>query len=882
MCPRSHTLLSLGMMLAVAASSSALAAPGDLDPTFGGTGKVITPIGASGDIAASMALRADGKIVLAGQSFNGTNDDFAVARYNSNGSLDTTFAGTGKVTTPIGSLDDRSYSVAVQADGKTVAVGNATIGCTGCQTDFAVVRYNSNGSLDTTFSGDGKVLTPIGTSFDEAFSVALQVDGKIVVAGSSSVTGGSNFAVVRYNSNGSLDTTFGGTGKVTTPVGTAQAAAAAAVAVQADGKIVVAGYAYNGSGDTDFAVVRYNSNGALDTTFSGDGKVVTTIYAADEYSYATSVALQTDGKIVVAGYSVAYGTGDYRSGVVRYNSNGSLDTTFGGTGRVATGVSALSVARSVALQTDGKILVAGGSLFGDSVFAVVRHNANGSLDTTFGGTGEVSTFETGSFGRSVVSQADGNIVVAGSSYNGSNDDFAVVRYDGAPTCGDGDIEVGEQCDDAAILSGNGCSSTCQIETGWSCSGEPSMCAPICGDSLVTGPEHCDDGDVMSGDGCSATCTVELGYGCMGSPSSCAEICGDGLVVGDEGCDDENLTSNDGCNGICVVEAGWSCSGEPSACAPVCGDGLIRGTEGCDDANLDDGDGCADACAVETGWNCAGEPSTCSGNCGDSIVVGSEDCDEGAANGTSPSCCSATCSHEPASTPCADGDLCNGDETCDGAGTCQPGAALECDDANACTQDSCDPILGCENTAEPATTCADTWEKGLVLVKETIPGKEQLIVQMRKGPALTQADFGDPLDLDGTAFTACVYDDAGALVGSMKVDRAGDSCGPKDCWKALGALPPSGKGFLYKDAQASSDGITQIKLNGGAAGKSSAQMRSANNGAKGQLALPLGVAGRLASSSSATVQLFGSGAPECLSLTVEDVKQQTSTLFKATK
>jgi cysteine-rich repeat protein len=226
-------------------------------------------------------------------------------------------------------------------------------------------------------------------------------------------------------------------------------------------------------------------------------------------------------------------------------------------------------------------------------------------------------------------------------------------------CGNGSIETvwlpsgtsrDEPCDDGNTADGDGCSSSCEIETGYACSGAPSMCSPVCGDGLIVGGEQCDDVNPVSGDGCSDTCTIEPGYACLGDPSDCHEICGDGLVVGNEGCDDGNLSDVDGCASSCTVEEGWTCAGEPSVCAPICGDGLIRGTEQCDD---------------------------------------------GAGNGTAASCCTDTCTYQAAGTSCDDGNICT-DDVCNGANVCVS-TAKSCDDGNVCTDDSCNTSTGCVNT-----------------------------------------------------------------------------------------------------------------------------------------------------------------------------------------
>ena len=395
---------------------------GALDTSFNGTGKVTTTIGTF-DAGRSIAIQSDGKIVVAGYSSKPSGLVFTVVRYNSDGSLDTSFNGSGKVTTRIGQLDDEAFSVAIQADGKIVVAG---FSYNGSNYDFAVARYNSDGSLDTSFNGTGKVTTPIGSDDDTGYAVAIQGDSKIVVSGRSWIGSGFAFALVRYNSNGSLDTSFNGTGKVTTDIG-GNDDSGFSMAIQGDGKILVAGYSYNGSNE-DFAVVRYNSNGSLDTSFNGTGKVTTPIGIGGDLGLG--MAIQNDGKIVVAGYSSEINA-DFA--VVRYNSDGSLDTSFNGTGKVTTPIGGGNDAGySVAIQADGKIVVAGYSYAANADFAVVRYNTDGSLDTSFNGTGKVTTpIGTGDdFGYSVAIDGNDKIVVTGQSHIGSFD-VAVVRYIGS-------------------------------------------------------------------------------------------------------------------------------------------------------------------------------------------------------------------------------------------------------------------------------------------------------------------------------------------------------------------------------------------------------------------------------------------------------------------
>jgi uncharacterized delta-60 repeat protein len=399
---------------------------GSLDNTFGIGGKVTTAIGSSTDAGNSVAIQGDGKIIVAGSSNNGANSDVALIRYNNDGSLDNNFGIGGKVTTAIGNSYDDGYCVALQSDGKILVAGTSD---SSSSYDFSIVRYNSDGSLDNAFGIGGKVTTDFaGGCSDWGYSIAIQIDGKILVAGSHT-TGGNRayFALARYNSNGSLDNTFGVGGQVTTAIGDYYDFSYS-VAIQSDGKIVVAGTNQFTFGNVDFALIRYNSNGSLDNNFGTSGKVTTDIGGINNYGF--SVVLQSDGKIIVAGGSGNGTTTDFT--IVRYNNDGTLDNTFGTGGKVITAIgSASDRAYSVILQSDGKIVVAGDTHNGLNYdFALVRYNSNGSLDNTFGINGKVTTAIGGTDdnGYSAAIQSDGKIVVAGSSFNGNKTDFAIVRY----------------------------------------------------------------------------------------------------------------------------------------------------------------------------------------------------------------------------------------------------------------------------------------------------------------------------------------------------------------------------------------------------------------------------------------------------------------------
>jgi uncharacterized delta-60 repeat protein len=403
--------------LALLAPSDALGA-GELDPTFDGDGKVTTDFGGN-DMANGVAIQADGKVVAVGRS----GFDFTVARYNDDGTLDTTFSGDGKATTDF-SVDDEAFAVVIQADDKVVVAGEAS-------GNFALARYNANGSLDTTFDGDGKIVTDFGAA-ESANGVAIQSDGKIVAAGSQVTQAEENpedFALARYSPNGSLDTSFDGDGRVVTDLGGGDNAND--VAIQANGKIVAAGRRdVCCSTNYDFAVVRYESDGTLDPTFDGDGFVATDLYGYDEVN---GVAIQLDGKIVVAG-ETGSGPNPVGFGLARYKTDGSLDPSFDGDGKVVTDFGEDDLASDVAIQANGKIVAVGGSgrqfIPPPFSFAVARYNTGGGLDTSFDGDGKVLT-EFGSFAlaSAVAIQSNGKIVAAGAGDSGANrSDFALARY----------------------------------------------------------------------------------------------------------------------------------------------------------------------------------------------------------------------------------------------------------------------------------------------------------------------------------------------------------------------------------------------------------------------------------------------------------------------
>lgn len=396
---------------------------GRLDPTFGVGGKVADlPFSFQ---ANDVAAQADGKIVAVGT--DDESGDFVVIRLNVDGSLDQSFGESGKRTTDFLEGEDIARSVAIQSDGKIVVAGTAKRPV-GARPNFALARYQTDGNLDASFSGDGKTLIEFGTS--EAFAVAVQPDGKIVVAGYDlSFTTGtqSNFAVARTNGDGTLDTSFDSDGKVSTDFLMGNDIAFD-VALQPDGKIVAAGTKdIADSGVQDFALARYNENGSLDASFGSGGKVTTDFFS--NLDDAKAVAIQPDGKIVAGGSAVtAMGTS---FALARYQSNGSLDESFDGDGKVVTDFGgAFSAISDIVIQTTGKIIAVGKAL-GQNLngFVLARYKKDGSLDPAFDFDGKkITEFENSVGGAGATAAAletDGRLIVAGTF---STTASAIVRY----------------------------------------------------------------------------------------------------------------------------------------------------------------------------------------------------------------------------------------------------------------------------------------------------------------------------------------------------------------------------------------------------------------------------------------------------------------------
>jgi uncharacterized delta-60 repeat protein len=435
-------VVPLAITLVWASAMPAAAAPGDLDRTFRHDGTAITNLTPWNENVRDVAIQANEKIVVVGRaSSRSGHGSFAVVRYRADGRLDRGFGGDGVVVTDVAKGEDSASAAAIQPNGKIVVVGTATVAR---RDTITLVRYRRKGALDRTFGDDGIATVDVDDATGE--DVAIQPDGRIVVVGT--VFGTSWFAVARLDRLGTLDDTFHGDGIATVDVG-AERAVTSALALQPDGKIVVAGASWTEAGFDGIAVARFLAGGQVDGSF-GTGGVATAEFTAGTDGggdWAGGVAIQRNGRIVVAGD--AGGPAEYTSsfGVARFLGDGSLDPSFRGDGTARTNFTKWDDSASdVAIQADGKIVAAGvaGFAWGSlPTFALARYRVDGTLDPSFGDGGKLRTRVggvqpgqqldiVGSWASAVVLQSDGRIVVAGDVDRIAADRidgrFAVARY----------------------------------------------------------------------------------------------------------------------------------------------------------------------------------------------------------------------------------------------------------------------------------------------------------------------------------------------------------------------------------------------------------------------------------------------------------------------
>lgn len=404
--------------------------PGALDTSFQG-GRSVVPIGAGDDYAHALAITSEGKVIVAGSSAEGRGD-IALIRLARDGGLDTTFGDGGKVTTSLGSGSDVAHALALQKDGKIVVAGATTSAATGM--DFVVARYLEDGRLDESFGEHGKTIIAVAEDSDAAYALLIQEDGRIVAAGSANQgagTTGVDFALVRLEPNGSLDEAFGDGGRVVTAVGSNAATDVvhSLVSQEVDGEQRLIA----AGGEGDFALARYRVDGALDPSF-GEGGIVAGVFGS-VIGAARAVMTTDDGRILAAGHQ------GHDFALARFELSGRLDATFGDDGTVVTAISEgnWDEAQGLSIEESGKLVVGGWTYEGSSSsgnFALARYTADGRLDAGFGERGvvvtEVAASKKNDIASAVLLQTDDRIptvrVLLAGSASASNHDFAVTRY----------------------------------------------------------------------------------------------------------------------------------------------------------------------------------------------------------------------------------------------------------------------------------------------------------------------------------------------------------------------------------------------------------------------------------------------------------------------
>lgn len=417
-----YTLITIALFTTTVANAQQ---SGDLDSTFSADGIATTDMQPpSSDGALCMALQPDGRIILAGSSQPqvGGTISMALARYLSDGSLDPSFGTGGIVITTIGPMDDAISGIALQPDGKIVVGGSSWVNGSGYVA--MVARYDSTGALDPTFSGDGWRTENIGAgSEDRIGSIALQANGRIVATGVAQSSGGDDdIALARYNTDGSLDTTFSGDGMLILPMGPGEDVAGGVAVQPVDQHIVITVYSSDGSID-DFTLVRFAPDGTLDPSF-GTGGIVTTSFSAG-VDRVGPIVLQPDGKII-AGGTVENGL-QLNPALARYEADGDLDPSFDGDGMTTSLFSALGLIGSLALMPDGRIVAAGNS--GTVFMLTVFNPDGSPDNTFSGDGALSMALGNYDYGNEVAVQPDGKILFAGySNFNPTLNDFVVLRF----------------------------------------------------------------------------------------------------------------------------------------------------------------------------------------------------------------------------------------------------------------------------------------------------------------------------------------------------------------------------------------------------------------------------------------------------------------------
>ena len=400
---------------------------GVLDPSFGNNGIVTTVISGTYNLGHTAVVQPDGKIIVAGEAGESSTYKVAVARYNTDGTLDTSFGNSGTLLVTVGTARSYARNIAVQPDGKIVIGAYTYDDIAG---DFAVVRLNADGTLDNSFGTNGITIIDNG-SHEVVDAMTLLSDGKILLAGNNY----DNFLAARFNTDGSLDTSFGTNGWATTVFDSSYSQVKDAT-TQNDGKILLSGFASDiATGRHSIAIARFNTDGTIDSTFGTSGRVSFNIGSFDDYG--AGVAVQTDGKIIIGGYTILDSNfSEYDFAAVRLNSDGTFDNSYGTNGIAITSVidNGRNYAEQMLMQPDNKVVLMGfvGAGSNDDDMGMVRFDTDGNLDATFGTGGKVTTDVSGryDYGKAIAMQPDHKIILTGYSYtNAGVAEIVVARYD---------------------------------------------------------------------------------------------------------------------------------------------------------------------------------------------------------------------------------------------------------------------------------------------------------------------------------------------------------------------------------------------------------------------------------------------------------------------
>lgn len=408
-------------------TANCFAQPGTLDSDFSADGKILDTFDTGSDKGTGIAVQPDGKILVGGRAEIQGDYDFTLIRYNTDGSLDNSFGGDGKVSYNFGALyDDYANEMVLESDGKITLVGHTNLNT--LNSSICLARFLPNGDIDPSFGNSGEVITDLGTDYDFGYTLAQNAEGKYAVSGKSS----SDVYVALYDENGTLDANFGTGGIARIVAQSGFVYYGYDIAFQPDGKIVVGG-TYGENGNINFFVARFNTDGTLDNTFSVNG-LLDTDFNNNSADWGYTVEVLSDGKILLAGSTYSSGNGDDIA-LVRYNSDGTLDQSFNGSGKLSVDFGDDESAYTMLIQPDGKLLLGGrtyNATLDEAKYLLARLNSDGTVDNTFG-SGGVTYTTFGSYTyydlENIALQPDLKIVVTGGAGDfGALLDVATARY----------------------------------------------------------------------------------------------------------------------------------------------------------------------------------------------------------------------------------------------------------------------------------------------------------------------------------------------------------------------------------------------------------------------------------------------------------------------